>query len=396
MAEPATPRPRESITMRRLGDGTVRYDVRVRVGIKSNGRPDQRSKTFKTIAKARAWRAEVTADVSRGVFRSDSKITLLELATSWLESKTDIKSSSRQDCVDHLKPTLDVLGHLAASSITRPMIERVLHDRRTSGGRTGSGVGHSSLRKTLLMIRKVLDYGVDIGAVGKNVAESIPTPKAEHRPGPAFQPWTVDELAAFRSAADQHALAPAWRLSLCGLRRGEVLGLRWADVDLDAGVLSVRSRLYSLPGAPADIDSPKSTASVRTVAFESIQPGTASMLRGLMDAQVESRDLLGPTYNPDGLVVVNEFGMPRRSDYYSKQFASLTRAAALRPVRLHGIRHTLATVMHENGLPPATAAAILGHDVDTHLRTYVTSSDARQFEASSALGQVLNGGAVPA
>jgi integrase len=97
--------------------------------------------------------------------------------------------------------------------------------------------------------------------------------------GPAPSgPW---ELIKFREVADADDWAPAWRLTLCDLRRSEVLGLRWDAVDLGSGEIVIEAGRVLLDGHRTATEDPKSSASHRTVSVEEIQPGTVALLRSL-------------------------------------------------------------------------------------------------------------------
>ena len=97
--------------------------------------------------------------------------------------------------------------------------------------------------------------------------------------------WSPAQLVAFRAAADSDEWAAAWRLTLCGMRRSEVLGLAWPAVDLAGGVLDVVAARVALDGGQTALDDVKSRASRRSVPFETMHPGTAALLRQLKTAQ---------------------------------------------------------------------------------------------------------------
>lgn len=117
--------------------------------------------------------------------------------------------------------------------------------------------------------------------------------------------------------ADVHEWAAAWRLTLCGLRRSEVMGLKWSAVDLDSGEIRVEAGRVSLDGGQRTAtDDPKSEASKRVVAVEQLQPGTVALLRALKARQAADRLAMGAGYRETGLVLVDAAGAPIRPELY--------------------------------------------------------------------------------
>lgn len=201
--------------------------------------------------------------------------------------------------------------------------------------------------------------------------------------------WEPFELIKFRAVADQDDWAAAWRLTLCGLRRSEVMGLRWDAVDLDRGEIVVQAGRVLLDGHRTAIDDPKSSASHRTVPVEEMHTGTVALLRTLRARQAADRLVLGAGYPETGYVLVNSLGTPIRPDTYSDRFAVLCRTAGVPVVRLHSVRHTLALMMHRANQAPADAAALLGHSVAVHLSTYVPLTEKGARTAASGLGAAI-------
>ena len=160
--------------------------------------------------------------------------------------------------------------------------------------------------------------------------------------------------------ADQDEWAAAWRLTLCGLRRSEVMGLRWDAVDLDRGEIVVQAGRVLLDGHRTATEGPKSSASHRTVPVEAMHPGTVALLRTLKARQASDRLVLGAGYAETGYVLVDPLGAPIRPEAYSDRFAVLSHLAGVPKVRLHSVRNTVATIMHGAGQAPADAAALLG------------------------------------
>lgn len=172
------------------------------------------------------------------------------------------------------------------------------------------------------------------------------------------------------------------RLTLCGLRRSEVLGLDWQRVDLDAATVKVSEGRVKTGRCTATAqDDAKSDDSHRVVPVEAIHPGTVAALRALWLAQ--GRPV-------SGLVVRDSVGEPVDPDTYSRRFRSLSDAAGVPDLgSIHNVRHTVAVALHDAGMEPRKAASLLGHKVTTHLAFYVPNTDAGATEAAAVAGRVF-------
>jgi integrase len=190
----------------------------------------------------------------------------------------------------------------------------------------------------------------------------------------------------FRGRADDDALAGAWRPTLAGMTRADIMGLRWSDLDLAAGVASVSQGRVALEGG-STVDDPKSAQRVRAVPFESIHPGSAALLKRMKAKQSADRLAAGAAWRDSGFVVVDKLGDPLRPEVYSDRFRRLCAAADVRTINLHSVRHSLAFWLHQIGVAPADAAALLGHSVEFHMSVYLPHSGAAGIQAAArALG----------
>jgi integrase len=211
-------------------------------------------------------------------------------------------------------------------------------------------LSHRAIVYTLGTIRQVLAYGISSGLLSVNVAASVKPPRKQHSKAavdttPKDEPWTHSELLHFREVADCHEWAAVWGLTLCGLRRSEIMGMTWGCVDLERGEVRIEHGRVLLDGRRTATDDPKSTASRRTISVDEIQPGTVALLRTLKARQAADRLSLGAGYLETGLVLVDELGKPVRPELYSDRFRRLSRQAGLRTIHLHLVRHTLAVAM---------------------------------------------------
>jgi integrase len=363
--------------------GEVRYRLIVDMGERADGKRDQRCETFTRLGDAKARQSEIKNSREKRTLVKPTKTTFDELCQRWLDSRHDVREITRLGYADSLKIARAQLGRVKVQDLTRTHIEGLIRSLRDD-----HGLSHRSIVYTLGSIRQVLAYGISAGLISVNVAASVKAPRKQHGDTRPKVVWEPAELLAFRAVADQDQLAAAWRLTLCGLRRSEIMGLSWTAVDLERGEVHIQAGRVKLVGARTTTDDPKSR---KTVPVEDIQPGTVALLRSLKARQAAGRLVLGAGYQETGLVVVDALGAPIRPEGYSDRFTLLCRRAGVPVVHLHSVRHTLATIMHKAGLAPADAAALLGHTVAIHLASYVTPTQKGARTAARGLGSALAG-----
>ena len=178
-------------------------------------------------------------------------------------------------------------------------------------------------------------------------------------------------------------LGHAWELALSGLRRGEIAGLRWADVDLEAKTLSIVNNRVSAGGKTVEND-PKSATSRRTLP---LPDRLVSVLKTAKTRQKAERLAVGASYRSGAYVVSNEIGDPYSPAVLSRYWRDAVKAASIRHIKLHAARDTCATLMHLQGVPVAVIAAWIGHkDASLTMKLYAHS----QFAALEAAGASLD------
>lgn len=287
---------------------------------------------------------------------------------------------------DVLRPVLRELGGRAFQALTVSEVEALTEWLAREGGQRGQGLSPRTVRAALVALSQALDMGMREGTVTRNVARLVKRPRKVRTVDP--QRWTPVEVAAFRAVADADPFAAAWRLTLCGMRRSEVLGLRWSDVDLSGGVVRVVQGRVAVTPTMTHTDDPKSSQSRREVPVEDLHTGTVDYLRTLRAEQV-SHPFLGLGYVERGLLVTDAAGQPMRPEAYSDRFRRLCADAGVPVIRLHAVRHSLADRLAALGVPPVDAAALLGHTTEVYYSTYARATSAGVTSAAQVLGRSL-------
>jgi len=178
-----------------------------------------------------------------------------------------------------------------------------------------------------------------------------------------------------------------------GMRRGEVLAQRWQDVNLEAGVISVRRSLERTK-AGLSFKTPKSAKGTRTITLPAV---VVQALRRHLLGQSRDRELLGTGYSDGDLVCARADGLPISPDNLTRDFTSLLKKHGLPPIRLHDLRHTHATLLLQGGINPKVISERLGHStVRITLDVYAHSLPSMQEEAARRFdGLLTQGGYAP-
>ncbi|WP_448628790.1 site-specific integrase [Geodermatophilus sp. URMC 64] len=236
------------------------------------------------------------------------------------------------------------------------------------------------------MLSRALRVATQRGRVARNVATLV-DPPAVKRPQTAL-PLSQQEARQVMAAAQTHRNAARWTVALAvGLRQSEALALRWADVDLDHGALTVRRGLHRVSGRGLVYEEPKADRSRRTLALPAPLVEALSAHR---TAQREERIAAGPLWEDHDLVFAQPNGRPieRKSDW--RAWKAILREAGVREVRLHDGRHTAATLLLAEGVHPRVVMEVLGHaQMRTTTDTYSHVMPALGRDAADRMGRAL-------
>ena len=208
---------------------------------------------------------------------------------------------------------------------------------------------------------------------------------AQHRELPV---WSEEQLHAFLDSMKDDRLFPLWRFfAMSGCRRGEVLGLRWEDVDMEQGRVTIRRALVPVNGK-VHISEPKTKRGRRLIALDS---ATMATLKEQAARQLCEQSDWGEGWLDSGYVFTLETGAPLHPERVSALFRRLVRAAALPAIPLHGLRHTYATLALSKGVNPAIVSRRLGHstvaftlDVYSHVLPQVDAEAAELIASYDA------------
>lgn len=348
------------------------------IGPGPNGKRQQEKRAgFLSRDEAEAALAAVIKGVTDGTHTHDERQTVATFLDEWIATKVagglriTTARSYQQHIRDHIKPHI---GHLRLRDLRPGHVTGML--RKIGAHRVGDRrqTGPSTVRRVHATLRSALAAAVRLQLVAFNAAANV-TKDLPAAARPKVRPWEPEELGKFLDYAVRDARMGALieLAAATGMRRGEVCGLRWADVDLAQGVLVVHHQLVQLTGKEKERpDCPYCPAKhrvmfgpVKTASGEErrveLDTGTVGVLLAHQMAQQAEKDAFGEAYADHGLVFAREDGMPIVLDTVTKRFRELAKEAGVRLVRFHDLRHGAASLRLATGTDIAVVSKVLGH-----------------------------------
>jgi integrase len=383
------PKRGEPIRRIKLKDGRTRYRVIVDAGRDAEGKRRQACSTWDTVAEARMEIARVrsanpgtvpwiaTESAHTGVEHTFDSVQVRDWVDEWLASRHSLKPTTIVNYRYALKPLVDAYGDVSLRELKRAHFEGLVRNRLEV-------VSPRSVELMLKVATKALDAAVEQGKLTRNEARAVDRPQ-NNNAGPG-RAWTPSEARRFIEATAGDRFHHAWHLSLHGLRRGEVLGLLWEDVDLPNSTVTVR-RSRVVAGSTVVETTPKN-GKQRLVPLGAL---ATQSLRAARALQASEKLGAGPGYFDEGLVVADPLGRGIRPETYSSKFRQIISALSLPPIRLHDLRHTTASILASNGVTQYVAAGLLGHDPAVFAKTYAHLYPAEIRDAIEGLDRRLNG-----
>jgi integrase len=372
-----------------LGKARTTWYVVVDVGADHSGRRRQKwHGGFRTRREAEVARAKLVDELHSGSYVSPTRTTLSEWAIdSWLPTMvTRIKPSTlhsyRRNLEIHVLPAL---GGKPLQQIT-PVMLNTLYANLASPTSERDALSAKTISYIHTIIHKALADAVDAEVLQRNPAQRAKPPRPNRCATTGVHAWNPDELAAFLAATANERLSAIWRLTaMTGMRRGEILGLRWTDLDLDAGRLSVRHAVVAV--GYAVIESTPKSHNARVIDLDA---ETVAQLRAHRKRQDAERREWGADYQDHDLVVAKENGEPVHPHTFSQSFERLLGKHGLRRIRLHDIRHTHATIALKAGVPVKVISERLGHESPAFtLKQYAHVIPGMQAEAAAQIAQLV-------
>jgi len=333
----------------------------------------------------RELRAVLTR-IEGGAHVKPTKLTVGEYLEGWLRDyvATNTAPTTSDGYKDIVRAQLiPALGSIPLAALQPSHIQAYYGRMLESGRRNGKGgLSAQTVKHHHRVLYEALKHAVKHGVLIRNVAEAVDPPRPEGKEMATLEP---DDVHPLLNAARETPYYTLFYTALyTGLRRSELLGFRWRDVDLDLATLSIVQTLHYVPKKGYTFREPKTKRSRRLV---DLSPSLAILLREHRANQELERKLLGRLLMPDDLVFSYPDGTPFPPNSVTKAFHKLAQSLGLSGIRLHDLRHTHATLMLRQGVHPKVVSERLGHssvaitlDTYSHVLPGIQAAAARSFD----------------
>jgi len=327
---------------------------------------------------------EIINQHEKGIFIKPNKLVFSDFLDRFLEEYARPNVAPRTREVYEMmirKHIMRNLGYLPLTALRPEHLQKYYNDLLVSG------LSPQTVRHHHTLIHKVLQNALELGLLSRNVADSVKHPKVQPKD---MQIWNIDEIENFLKVAQDTPYYALFHLALfTGMRRSELLALRWQDIDLILGEVSVNRTLHQLKDKTFVFRPPKTAKGRRTIAL------TPRALQTLQDHYEKCKNLssiLDIPFNEDALVFCHiEDGEPLRPNTITRAWKLTAAKAKVKPIPLHGARHSHASLMLKQGVHPKIVQERLGHSsIATTLDTYSHVTPGLQQAAAKAFDQAFS------
>ena len=315
--------------------------------------PKQKAVYGKTRVEAAEKLTKAMADRDGGLIFDAGTLTVGEYLTAWLNDS--VKGSVKPVTFESYERIVRVhivplLGRVKLKALTPPHVRRLYQEK------LDAGLSPRTVQYVHVVLQRALKQAVNDGLIPRNVCAAVDPPQVRRE---EIRPLDRDQVRALLKAASEDRLEALYVVAIhCGLRQGELLGLKWEDVDLEAGTLHVRRTLSSAKSGPRFVP-PKTAKGRRSVR---LTPTAVEALKHHSARQADEMTKAESLYQDQGLVFASLVGTPLSRHNLVRSFKALLRRADLpQTFRFHDLRHTCATLLLSRGYNGKFVQELLGH-----------------------------------
>jgi integrase len=341
----------------------------------------------KTRAEVAVKLSKALSDREGGLFFNTGNDTLSEYLDRWLNDS--VRNSVKQRTFEnyayvvqtHLIPAL---GHMKVKTLTPAHVQGLYRSK------LDVGLSPRTVQLLHTTLHKALKQAVRLGLAARNVTESVEAPRPEKNAKTEMHPLTPEQARDLLKAACGDRFEALYALAMTtGLRQGELFGLRWQDVDLESGTLSVRQQLIRTKADGLVFTTPKSAKGRRSVR---LTPKAVQALKDHRKKQLEQEQRLSGLWRDLGLVFTSTVGTPLDpSNFTYHTFQPFLKRAGLPKIRFHDLRHTCATLLLGRNVNPKIVQEMLGHaNISETMDTYSHVLPSMQETAVNAIENALS------
>jgi integrase len=366
-----------SIHRRKDGSWCAQYTVYTAKGRK------RKTLYGKTRAEVAAKLAKALSDRDSGHTLDISDLRLGEYLERWLldSVRDSVRTTTYESYIkivrNYIIPTL---GREKLKALTPAHIRGLYRDKMDSG------LSPRTVQHIHVTLHKALKQAVSDGLIPRNVTEAVKAPQVRRQ---EVKPLASEQTKSLLKAACGDRFEALYVLAVsAGLRQGELLGLKWDDLDLERGVLQVQRTLVQTKEGLA-FNAPKTAKGKRSV---QLTKAALEALRAHRSRQLEEKSRLVGLWQDSGLVFCSQTGTPLdRNNLVVRSFKPLLKQTGLPEIRFHDLRHTCATLMLTSGVHPKVVQEMLGHaNITITLDTYSHVLPNMQDEAVEKMDLILS------
>lgn len=313
---------------------------------------NRETKYFETQKDANAWRHKIIEQRHQGLVFAGSKVSLSKFLDEWLVvAKTSVRPNTYQQYSQvvhqHIIP---VLGEIVLRDL-RPDHVQSLYTNKLA-----NGVSPNTTRMIHAVIHRALNHALKLGLTYRNVADSVIRPKVVRKEMKTLNDYQVRQLIQVAESEQMRLLL--WVAVVTGLRQGELLGLKWSDLDWTSRRIQVQRQVQRRKGDGLVFCEPKSASGRRVIV---LGKSTIEKLREYKNNQLKERILLGEKWQDYDLIFPSPIGTPLDPSNVLKAYKDCLKRAGLPNLRFHDLRHSAATLMLQQGVNPKIVSERLGH-----------------------------------
>lgn len=351
-------------------------------------RKQKKKRGFKRQGDAQKYLTEQLNAINKGTYFEPKDIKFGEYLDYWIENhakpNTAVRTLEGYNYIvqQHLKPTLGnvKIAHLLPSHLQEYYSQKLADEEQNKKGLSAQSVKHHHR-----LIHKALKDAVKWQFIGRNVAEAVTPPKVKKV---EMKIWNAEQVKIFLNAAKESVYYPVYLTAIhTGMRRGEVLGLRWQDVDFDDDKIYVRQALQEVKKVGLTFKEPKSGKS-RSITIPAF---LKKELKKVYKQNLENKLSFGQLYNDFDLIFSQKNGKPIQPTELARNYRKCVEKSCLPYIRFHDLRHTHATILFKLGEHPKQVSERLGHStIGITLDTYTHMLPSMQKETALKLEELFS------
>ena len=365
---------------RAAGEGSVYKRGRRWIAQVGSGK-NREYRSFDTQREANAWRHKRVEEIQQGLVFIGAKIQFSKFLDDWLvvvensvRPNTYIQYS--QIVHQHIVP---VLGKILLKDL------RPDHVQKLYTVKLKNGISARTTQLIHAVIHRALNHALKQGLVARNVSDAVTRPKVPRKEMKTLDDYQVRQL--LQAAEETRMQTLFWIAVSTGLRKGEILGLKWSDLDWNNGRLQIQRQVQRIKGVGLVLCEPKSASGRRVII---LGEKTLDRLRKHKEEQYRERNRAGDMWKENDLIFPSPNGTILDQSKVNKVYKKCLQKAGLPNLRFHDLRHSAATLMLQQGIHPKVVQERLGHsDISLTLNIYSHVLPSMQEEAAEKMDELF-------